>query len=48
MNDSFLAGMNIGGYLETERDEDPDSPTKEAKIAHLNQANNPAYDPNME
>lgn len=48
MNDSFLAGMNIGGYLETERDEDPESPVKESRIGNLNQANNAAYDPNME
>ena len=48
MNDSFLAGMNIGGYLETERDEDPESPVKESRIGNFNQANNAAYDPNME
>ena len=27
MNDSFLAGQNFGGYLETEREEDPDTYT---------------------
>ena len=37
MNDSFLAGMNIGGYLETEREDDPESPHREIKIQQIPQ-----------
>lgn len=40
MNDSFLAGQNFGGYLETEREEDldpnGDGPTSgEKKIGQM-------------
>lgn len=49
MNDSFLAGMNIGGYLETERDDDPDSPPhREIKIAQMPAKIENGQDPTLE
>jgi hypothetical protein len=51
MNDSFLAGGNIGGYLETEREDDPDSPHREVKIQTLyppKNENGGGQDPTLE
>jgi hypothetical protein len=49
MNDSFLAGGNIGGYLETEREDDMDSPHREIKIDTINMPKFPeARDPTLE
>lgn len=50
MNDSFLAGGNIGGYLETEREDEMDSPHREVKIDTINAPNfpNSRQDPTLE